>query len=186
MSDLPAAPYPADTLPSPRLSIDYRALERSDGWAISHSQGCRPYVLFMFFVAWQQTPCASLPGDDARIAALIECTPAYFAKHRRALMRDWFMAADGRYYSTILIPEVLEVIARRRRSYRKHLDAVLGRCGRACWYCGGEGLPLALDHVIPRIQGGSDDPDNLVPACKPCNSSKGGRTPEQWRSANGR
>ena len=29
---------------------------------------------------------------------------------------------------------------------------------------------------------GSDDPSNFVPACTPCNSSKGARTPEEWRA----
>jgi hypothetical protein len=35
------------------------------------------------------------------------------------------------------------------------------------------------DHVIPRCQGGDDSTDNLVVACRPCNSRKNGRTPQQ-------
>ena len=41
-----------------------------------------------------------------------------------------------------------------------------------CAYCGRRAD--SVDHVIPRCQGGSDDAGNLVPACKPCNSSKNG------------
>jgi 5-methylcytosine-specific restriction endonuclease McrA len=37
-----------------------------------------------------------------------------------------------------------------------------------------------IDHIVPRCQGGSDDLDNLATCCSTCNSSKGGRTPEQW------
>ncbi len=48
-----------------------------------------------------------------------------------------------------------------------------------CVYCGVTGA-ATVDHVIPVAQGGRDDLANLVRACKPCNSSKGGRTPEQW------
>ena len=29
------------------------------------------------------------------------------------------------------------------------------------------------DHLVPYDAGGSDDLDNLVPACKPCNSKRG-------------
>nr|WP_295662232.1 HNH endonuclease signature motif containing protein [Polymorphobacter sp.] len=43
---------------------------------------------------------------------------------------------------------------------------------RVCAYCGSVER-LTLDHVIPRILGGSDDGANLVPACRSCNSSKG-------------
>lgn len=46
-----------------------------------------------------------------------------------------------------------------------------------CRYCGAKAEHM--DHVIPRVQGGSDKPENLVAACAPCNLSKGGRTPEQ-------
>jgi hypothetical protein len=37
-----------------------------------------------------------------------------------------------------------------------------------------------IDHIVPRCQGGGDDLDNLATCCSTCNSSKGGRTPEQW------
>lgn len=58
---------------------------------------------------------------------------------------------------------------------------------RLCAYCGiltdpGDRLSRRapqVDHVIPRIQGGSDAPENLVLACRRCNARKGGRTPEQ-------
>ncbi len=36
-----------------------------------------------------------------------------------------------------------------------------------------------VDHVRPRSRGGSDDPENLVTACRPCNTQKGDRTPEE-------
>jgi hypothetical protein len=53
------------------------------------------------------------------------------------------------------------------------------RLGVTCAYCGAPAW--TMDHVIPRSRGGSDDASNLVPACKKCNSSKGARTPEEWR-----
>lgn len=44
--------------------------------------------------------------------------------------------------------------------------------GNHCSYCGAGGN-LALDHLIPRYSGGQDTGDNLIYACRSCNSSKG-------------
>lgn len=49
-----------------------------------------------------------------------------------------------------------------------------------CAYCERDGQKLTLDHIIPIFQGGPHDPHNCCMCCKPCNSSKGPRTPEQW------
>lgn len=39
----------------------------------------------------------------------------------------------------------------------------------------------SVDHVIPTTRGGSEEIDNKVPACPPCNASKGNRLwPEEW------
>jgi len=60
---------------------------------------------------------------------------------------------------------------------------VLKKGENHCWYCG---LKLALDsmtidHIIPVAQHGNARIDNLVPACKTCNSAKGGKTLEDYR-----
>lgn len=36
------------------------------------------------------------------------------------------------------------------------------------------------DHVVPFSKGGSDERWNMAPACRPCQLSKGDRTPEEW------
>lgn len=36
---------------------------------------------------------------------------------------------------------------------------------------------MTIDHFIPRSKWGNGDLGNLVPACKPCNCSKGSRLP---------
>lgn len=60
---------------------------------------------------------------------------------------------------------------------------VLTRDNFTCQYCGNK-FPrrqLNYDHVLPRNQGGKTVWTNIVTACLPCNSRKGGRTPEQAR-----
>ena len=50
-----------------------------------------------------------------------------------------------------------------------------------CAYCGSR-ADISIDHLIPRIANGSNSADNLVRACKHCNSSKGGRDMLEWHS----
>ncbi len=54
---------------------------------------------------------------------------------------------------------------------------IFRRDGFICQYCGRKELPLTIDHVLPRSRGGEDAWENLVTACKPCNTRKGNRTP---------
>lgn len=43
-----------------------------------------------------------------------------------------------------------------------------------CVYCG-EIKPLTMDHIIPLCKGGTHTKNNIVPACRPCNSAKADR-----------
>jgi 5-methylcytosine-specific restriction endonuclease McrA len=61
---------------------------------------------------------------------------------------------------------------------RRNCNAVYQRDSRLCRYCGSI-ENLSIDHLIPRCQDGGDGVENLVVACRRCNSRKGGRTPEQ-------
>ncbi len=50
-----------------------------------------------------------------------------------------------------------------------------------CAYCG-QGATTA-DHLLPRATGGGDFGENLVPACRGCNSAKGARDVMAWHRA---
>jgi 5-methylcytosine-specific restriction endonuclease McrA len=58
---------------------------------------------------------------------------------------------------------------------------VLTRDRHTCQYCGVKKRPeeLNYDHVVPRKLGGRTIWENIVASCFPCNTRKGGRTPEQ-------
>ena len=55
---------------------------------------------------------------------------------------------------------------------------------QACCYCGSVDQ-ISIDHLIPRILGGADHSDNLVWACRPCNSSKRDRDMLEWLQQKG-
>lgn len=53
--------------------------------------------------------------------------------------------------------------------------AVFARDGWVCQYCGA--AAENVDHVIPRSRGGPHEWENVVAACRRCNSKKENRTP---------
>ena len=87
---------------------------------------------------------------------------------------------------TIKVPAVLRLlnyvpIARKREIVRFSRVNIFIRDHHTCQYCGDKfhRTHLTLDHVIPIVQGGKKNWENIVTACKPCNQRKGGRTPAQ-------
>lgn len=57
---------------------------------------------------------------------------------------------------------------------------LVNRYGGRCAYCGEEAT-LQRDHVVPLALGGTHGPGNIVPACQPCNYSKGAVPLTVWR-----
>jgi hypothetical protein len=55
---------------------------------------------------------------------------------------------------------------------------VLRRDVHTCRYCHATDQPLTVDHVVPVALGGTDDPSNLVAACKDCNAGKSSSSPD--------
>jgi 5-methylcytosine-specific restriction endonuclease McrA len=49
-----------------------------------------------------------------------------------------------------------------------------------CEYCKTSskltGMPLVMDHILPQVAGGSDEPENIAAACYRCNEFKGSKT----------
>ncbi len=52
-------------------------------------------------------------------------------------------------------------------------EYLLNKWNRTCAYCGAQNVPLTIDHIHPRAEGGSDKVSNLTLACVPCNQRKG-------------
>jgi hypothetical protein len=72
-----------------------------------------------------------------------------------------------------LLIELTPKLAKKR--FREHIyEAWDHKCG----YC--EELATSLDHVIPRFKSGSSNRNNLVPACRRCNTAKASTKMEEW------
>lgn len=84
----------------------------------------------------------------------------------------------------IAVPEVVrltryDTLPRREAKFSRR--NIYAHYGHKCCYCGRKFRTpeLNLDHVVPRTQGGRTSWGNIVTACLPCNTKKGGRRPEQ-------
>lgn len=52
-------------------------------------------------------------------------------------------------------------------------EYLLEKWGRKCAYCSKEGVPLQIEHIQARANGGTDRISNLCLACEKCNQKKG-------------
>jgi len=86
---------------------------------------------------------------------------------------------------TLPVPLVIRLVYYVRIPHRISLPvsrrALLVRDRYTCQYCGVQPgrQHLTIDHVIPRSRGGKTTWDNVVAACKKCNSKKGNKTPAE-------
>lgn len=118
-------------------------------------------------------PADFLAGKAQRVSSTCStCRRKAAAKHRR------------NYYAS-LPPDKRHELTHKRRaeSYGvAHVaysrTEILARWRRSCAYC--NGVATHLDHVHPLSKGGEDVESNIVPACAPCNLSKGAKTLAEW------
>jgi 5-methylcytosine-specific restriction endonuclease McrA len=59
-------------------------------------------------------------------------------------------------------------------------EYLLEKWGHRCAYCDNAGVPLQIDHIVSRAQGGSDRVSNLTLACRRCNQRKGSQPVSQF------
>lgn len=98
------------------------------------------------------------------------------AKMRRywRTARERALAKNPRFYAD-------EAMARRARKFgaagrhtKDEWKKLIVEFRYRCAYCGVDGT-LTEDHLVPLARGGSDFIENIVPACRDCNESKGAR-----------
>ena len=52
-------------------------------------------------------------------------------------------------------------------------EYLLEKWSRRCAYCDAQNIPLEIEHIVPKSQGGSNRVSNLTLACHACNQAKG-------------
>lgn len=159
------AAYNAGTVESV-LCIDCGETRPRGHWCINR---CRP-CLNAYHVKWRSVNPLSAKSAWAK----------FNAKNRADQnARDIRNAkARNRYASN---PEPLRLKAHNRRAMEAAVGGVLTSeewaeilsvFDHRCAYCLERSDALEKDHVIALTRGGSNDADNIVPACRACNSRK--------------
>jgi len=59
-------------------------------------------------------------------------------------------------------------------------EYLLEKFQRRCAYCGIQGVPLEIEHLLPKSRGGSNRVSNLTLTCHPCNKHKGQQTAAEF------
>ncbi len=77
--------------------------------------------------------------------------------------------------SVVRLSRFVLVPHQRRRGFSRR--GVLHRDGHRCQYCGSRAE--SIDHVVPRSRGGHHEWENVVAACRPCNTAKRDRLLEE-------
>lgn len=105
-----------------------------------------------------------------------------WAQQNRERRREWYRAFRATRHGKRL--QAIKGATRRARESNaagdcssEQLEARFDFYGGNCWMCGDEGD--TVDHVIPLVEGGTNWPANLRPACMPCNQRKGTRS---WKN----
>ena len=86
--------------------------------------------------------------------------------------------------ASILVPRVIRLLNYDkvpRREVKFNRRNIMARDGNRCQYCGRKlsVAQLSIDHVVPKSRGGKSSWLNVVTACNPCNTRKGGRMPAE-------
>ncbi len=82
----------------------------------------------------------------------------------------------------IYIPSVIRLVDYAVVPYKRPIPSrrnIFTRDNFRCMYCGTKAKDLELEHIVPKSRGGPSSWDNLVAACRGCNSRKDNRTPEE-------
>ncbi|MFG1637433.1 HNH endonuclease [Pseudonocardia alni] len=103
-------------------------------------------------------------------------------------MRNWHSAARQKAGSRAKRYGHLNYVHRQRTLVKGNLSpgvthaewlSLLQSYGGLCAYCG-SCEKIEQDHVIPVSRDGLHAPDNVLPACRSCNVSKGDKLLREW------
>ncbi|MFG1414006.1 HNH endonuclease [Xanthobacter sp. VTT E-85241] len=120
--------------------------------------------------------------DCAKWLAIFDVNQGLCREHQRLTDRQRYATNEAhrerrRAHATMRKRGVEPVPAVAREYYLELFEG-------GCAYC--NGVAETWDHVVPVAKGGTTTPDNILPCCIPCNSSKRDRDLDEWLTATGR
>jgi 5-methylcytosine-specific restriction endonuclease McrA len=101
-------------------------------------------------------------------------------ERRAAYLREWTRTHRAAVRLLGHVRRAREVAADTRTVTARDWDRLVSRYHGCCAYCG-RGGPMEQEHVIPLSRGGRHAIGNLLPACRPCNTSKRAQLLVEWR-----
>lgn len=114
----------------------------------------------------------SKPGNAAKAKAWVSAWMRAHPEKIKAYWKKWYIENQ----------DTLRRLASHRAQTYAASDftfedwiAILEVFGHQCAYCLCSDKKLTMDHVLPLSKGGTHTADNIVPACKSCNSRKNNR-----------
>lgn len=131
---MPDAPEPlvsidCDVRDLDGFMLNVERLLSSELWALTrHNPEAFRGAVGLWARAWKQLPAASLPGDDAVIAAFADMPLPRFKKLRTLVMHGFVLCRDGRYYHRVLATEATKAFE-KKTLYLKRRDADKKRLG---------------------------------------------------------
>ena len=75
-------------------------------------------------------------------------------------------------------PLALLIEVTPRLAKKRFRDDIYKSWDYKCGYC--EDVATSLDHIVPRFKSGSSNRNNLIPACRRCNTNKASSKMEDW------
>ena len=124
-----------------------------------------------------------IPDDDDVFARITNVGVRRWRGKLKGKMARFFIS-DGKHWRL----KDWSVVRYTRSTGRTALSAetkriAVARGGGRCAYCGDNQGPFENDHLYPLSRGGTDDPNNIVLACVPCNREKRDMTLQEWMEA---
>ena len=113
-AERPDPPYSPDIRSNGwQFELDLSRIRHSNTW-VKCIYEMRPWLLMLWCVAWEQSPCGALPNDDELIAAHMGISQGIFDGHRAMLMRGWTLHSDGLLYHEVITEKVLAMVSKRK------------------------------------------------------------------------
>ena len=175
-----ADPAPAKARAGARYAAKKDAIIAANRAYRANNKEKRRKIERAYYEANKDLICAKKKAyRETNRARVFSSKRAYYLTNKRVLAlktKVWMKANPDKVAASRARRKHLErtaaggTFSQHRADYQPRVAAYQGLCA----YCR-KGAYHSLEHVVPLSRGGTNYPNNIVPACKPCNSSKGSK-----------